>query len=317
MITVIPYSADKLSQWDAFVEQSKNGIFMFKRAFMEYHADRFQDASLLFYGEKDELIALFPATRHEDEIRSHGGLTYGGFIVGQEMKQAKMLACFDALRNYMREAGIKKCVYKCIPHIFHRAPAEEELYALFRNNARLLKTEPASVTDLQRPYKLPKGRKAQIARAKREGITIRETLDFDAFIALENEVLSKHHNASAVHTGAELTLLQSRFPEQIKSVCAYDKDDHLCSGCVLFIYDNTVHTQYLAANDYARANGGLDYVISEVMNVYRTTHRYFDFGISTEEMGAVLNEGLIAQKEGFGGRTIAYTTWEFDAGDRE
>lgn len=31
--------------------------------------------------------------------------------------------------------------------------------------------------------------------------------------------------------------------------------------------------------------------------------KYFDFGISTEQNGKYLNEGLIAQKEGFGGRT--------------
>jgi hypothetical protein len=39
---------------------------------------------------------------------------------------------------------------------------------------------------------------------------------------------------------------------------------------------------------------------------------YFDFGISTEQGGHYLNEGLIAQKEMLGGRTICFTTYEID-----
>lgn len=40
--------------------------------------------------------------------------------------------------------------------------------------------------------------------------------------------------------------------------------------------------------------------------------------ISAEDGGRYLNEGLIAQKEGFGGRTVVYETYELDAaGERE
>ncbi|MFR1368142.1 MAG: hypothetical protein ACLSBF_07295 [Alphaproteobacteria bacterium] len=65
----------------------------------------------------------------------------------------------------------------------------------------------------------------------------------------------------------------------------------------------------MAANEYARENGGLDLVISELIDLFKDK-KYFDFGISTENMGRFLNQGLIAQKEGFGGRTVAYQTWE-------
>lgn len=77
------------------------------------------------------------------------------------------------------------------------------------------------------------------------------------------------------------------------------------------MYEHTVHAQYLAANEYARENGGLDLVISELIVLFKGK-KYFDFGISTENMGRFLNQGLIAQKEGFGGRTVAYQTWEIE-----
>lgn len=75
------------------------------------------------------------------------------------------------------------------------------------------------------------------------------------------------------------------------------------------MYEHAIHTQYLAANEYAGENGGLDLVISELIDLFKDK-KYFDFGISTENMGRFLNQGLIAQKEGFGGRTVAYQTWE-------
>ena len=58
--------------------------------------------------------------------------------------------------------------------------------------------------------------------------------------------------------------------------------------------------------------GGLDLLIKTLMDLYKDTKTYFDFGISSENNGRYLNKGLIAQKEGFGGRTNIYQTWEID-----
>ena len=151
----------------------------------------------------------------------------------------------------------------------------------------------------------------QVTRARREGVIFEESTNFDSFIALENEVLSEHHNATAVHTGAELALLHERFPEQIKLYVGRYKDE-IIAGCVLFIYDNLVHTQYLAANDLAREIGALDFVVYNLIEIYLPTKTWFDFGKSTEGNGSILNEGLISQKEGFGGRTFVYQTWSIN-----
>ena len=39
-------------------------------------------------------------------------------------------------------------------------------------------------------------------------------------------------------------------------------------------------------------------------------YRYFDFGISNEDHGRYLNEGLVRQKSRLGGRGIVYNTFE-------
>ena len=308
MITIKPYLSENKAIWNEFIENSKNGIFMFNRNFMEYHSDRFIDNSLMFF-DNDNLIAVLPMNIRDKVLYSHQGLTYGGFIIDEKMKQYKMLECFEALKQYMQANNIEKLIYKTIPHIYHKTPAEEDLYALFKNDAKLLKLEPSTTIYLKNPCKMPKGRKAQISRAKREGVEIQESKDFKTFIDLENKILAEYHDTKAVHTAEELELLHSKCPEQIKLYIA-SLNNEMIAGTLIFEYENVVHTQYMASNKISREIGGLDLLIKTLIDKYQNTKMYFDFGISTENNGQFLNEGLISQKEGFGGRTTVHQTFE-------
>ena len=82
MITTERYTADKLEEWNGFVALAKNGTFLIDRRFMDYHSDRFADFSIMFYDEKNRLVALLPANRKGDSVCSHRGLTYGGLVMG-------------------------------------------------------------------------------------------------------------------------------------------------------------------------------------------------------------------------------------------
>lgn len=305
MVCVRSYEPGKAEEWDCFVNRSRSPMFMFNRGFMDYHADRFEDASLMFYRD-DELIAVLPATRHGDEIRSHGGLTYGGMIIGERMKQVSMIECLESMRKFYRAGGVRSVLYKQIPHIYKTQAADEDLYALFRCGASVVKVEPSTLVRLDAPLKMPKGRKAQISRARREGVTVAESDDFETFISLENAVLERH-NVCAVHSPAELRLLKSRFPDNIRCLCAW-KGGQMIAGTFLFVYGTVVHTQYMFVAEQGREVGALDLLISQVIADFAATHAWLDFGISSEDGGRYLNEGLIAQKESFGGRTLAYVT---------
>lgn len=310
MISVVRYRDNLRGIWDDFCRNAKNPLFIFERNFMEYHKDRFLDHSLLFYDD-DEVIAILPMNESSDELFSHAGLTYGGFITNGKMKQHTMNECMEVLILYAREKGFKGITYKAIPHIYHVQPAEEDRYALFLNNAEIIKMEPATVVKLSHPLKMPKGRKAQISRAKREGVEVRiltDKKDFDQFMDLENRVLGKYHDAHAVHSGNEMYLLYSLFPEAIHLYGAFQQEE-LIAGAIIYEYGQLIHTTYLAASDVARTNGALDLTISAMLNDYKDKKIWFDFGISSENGGRLMNLGLIAQKEGFGGRTNIYDTW--------
>ncbi len=312
MICIQPYSPTQKSLWNTFNQSAKNGIFLFDRDYMDYHSDRFKDNSLLFF-EDDKLLALLPLNAQGGTLYSHQGLTFGGFIVGDSMRQTKMLECFSSLREYMRDCGFERLFYKVLPYTYHQNPAQEDLYALFRNQARLYRTDCSTTIDLRNSFKMSELRKRGVKKANKEGVEIEHSLDFSSFIALANEVLQDKHNTKAVHSTEELSLLHSRFMDNIKLFVA-KKNQEILAATLLFIYPNLIHTQYLAVNDKGREIGALDLLLKTLIDIYADSKTYFDFGISTESNGTFLNTGLISQKEGFGGRTITHQFYELLAG---
>ena len=108
-------------------------------------------------------------------------------------------------------------------------------------------------------------------------------------------------------------MLAGRFPHNIRLFTANDDGDTVLAGVVVYETANVAHLQYIAASPAGKKAGALDMLIMHLIeNVYKEK-QYIDFGISTENGGKVLNEGLISQKEGFGGRAIVYDTYEMQA----
>ena len=105
-IRVEPYTSQHKQAWDDMIAHSRNGVFLFFRDYMEYHIDRFQDASLLFFDERNLLLAVLPANRNGDQVISHGGLTFGGLISRHNLGASTMLELFDILRIWLSGQGV-------------------------------------------------------------------------------------------------------------------------------------------------------------------------------------------------------------------
>ena len=86
----------------------------------------------------------------------------------------------------------------------------------------------------------------------------------------------------------------------------------MLGGTVLYVSNRVVHSQYIAASPRGKELHVLDLLFQEVIRESLKDHVFFDFGISTEKHGTYLNEQLIYQKEGFGGRGICYDWYEWD-----
>ena len=145
---IVRYSAEEKERWDRFVRRSKNGTFMLQRDYMDYHAERFHDCSLLIYCNQ-KLTALLPGNLSGDCFYSHQGLTYGGILLSASITLVQAKSAFCTALNYLHtECGVQSIVYRAIPHIYHRYPAEEDLYILVRLGAQLTARSISSVIPL-------------------------------------------------------------------------------------------------------------------------------------------------------------------------
>lgn len=312
MFRFLPYTPAFATQWDSFVETSKNGTFLLQRGYMDYHADRFADRSLLVYkGEK--LFALLPACLGKEEGTwvSHGGLTYGGIVLGHRATTLEVCRVFDLLLPFLRKHGAKKLVYRPTPWIYHRLPAEEDLYALtMRCHARLTAREVSSAIALANPPAWSELRRRGAKKAEKAGIKVEASNDLSAFWKLLESNLMARHGVRPVHTLEEMQLLHKRFPKNIHLLQARATDGETVAGTILYLAGNTIHAQYISASPLGRKLGALDAVFHHALDTLHPQFNYFDFGKSTEAAGTFLNEGLIAQKEGFGARALCYDTYE-------
>lgn len=302
------YESSFKEEWNSFIRDSRNGTFILDRDFMEYHSDRFADHSLLFY-DGSKLVAAMPANIKDNTLYSHLGLTYGGIIQSKQTTIGQIREVVDLLVDHMKAEQITKLVYKPIPHIYHNYPTEEDLYALFHAGAMLSRRSISSTIVSGQRKEFNRLRKRHIKKARDLGFETSESNRLDDFwIVLENN-LKETHGAKPVHSIDEIKLLHSRFPEQIRIFIA-EFNNEVIAGMVIFETSQVVHVQYSSANAFGKQNGALDLLYNYVINEVFLPEKYFDFGTSTEDEGRFLNEGLIFQKEGFGGRGIVYDTYE-------
>ena len=321
MITVTRYTPKNHQTWNEFVKQSRQGTFLFDRNYMDYHQDRFHDHSLMIY-YKDKLYALLPANEvvsasnneiPQKELVSHQGLTYGGLLTCNKMTAELTCETFEAIGNYLKQEGFSKLTYKAIPWIYHKIPSEEDLYALIHvGKASLSAREISTTILLQNKLRFSEQRRRGVNKAKKNSLIIRQSSQEDVFAfwnILNNNLQQKYHTRP-VHSNEELQLLMSRFPENIIGYSVL-KDAEVIAGTIIFITPQVIHTQYIGASEKGKEEGALDLLFDYLINQKKWNAPYFDFGKSTEDRGNYLNTNHIHQKEGFGGRGVAYDTYEW------
>ncbi len=303
MLTIKRYKPEDKAQWNGFIQQSKNGTFLFDRGYMDYHQQRFDDHSLMIY-QKNTLVAVLPANQVNDDIHSHQGLSYGGVITDHGMKATRMLALFEGIVSYLQRQGIKTIHYKAMPAIYHQLPADEDLYALYRMGAQLYRRDLSCVIKPQREVAGSTNFKRNCKKAVKAQIQVRYSENLEIYHRLLTEVL-KRHDTVPVHSVGELIRLKANFPDNIQLIGAFD-GERLLAGSLLFKTKTVVHTQYLANSEQGKACGALDQVIFSLIATCAEDNRCLSFGVSTENNGHGLNEGLMRQKEGFGGRSLVH-----------
>ncbi len=307
---VAQYIYSSSQEWDKAVRQSAAGTFQLLSGYMDYHRHRFHDASLLIANEKGRTRGVFPANYADDDtVVSHAGLTYGGLLADRKSHATDIFQMLNDLCAYYRANGLKRLIYKAIPAIYHEQPAEADIYWLHRNGAHLLYRALSSAVRLQDPLPFSALRRRGANKARRASIEVRQSDDLETFWTLLANVLDQRHHVSPVHTCDEIQTLYARFPKQITLYAAY-LGAEMVGGTLIYADRGVAHAQYIAANEKGRDIRALDALFTTLIADYKACgFRWFDFGISTAHDGSHLNAGLLAQKEGFGARSVCYDTY--------
>lgn len=302
------YKAEDRDLWNELVAKSRQGTLLHYRNYMDYHAGRFQDCSLIAF-RKNTPIAILPANRVADKQFSHQGLTYAGWLTPvSHFDGADMLCLFDAWVTWCKENGIREIYYKATPHIYHHIPAEEDIYALFRYGATPWITNLSSVIDLRVIPIMNTLQKRHLKKSQLLNPWIRETNDVTEFMPVLAECLESRHGATPIHTTIELQTLKDRFPGNVRLFLCGIGSEIEAEVCI-FDTNGVAHCQYLATTEAGRCNGTLTHLLYHLIMETFAQSRYFDFGTSNEEAGKILNSGLLHQKVGLGGRGVVYQSF--------
>ncbi len=313
MIEIRRYTPTDKPAWNDIVSRSKNGTFLHLRGYMDYHADRFTDFSLLALNSHGKLVAVLPANIAGDTLYSHQGLTYGGWITPvKHFTAVTMLEIWDAMMPFLKSNGINSLIYKAIPYIYHRYPADEDIYALFRHGAQIAECNIAATAVIGSPLnRYSNSTKLNIDKTHASGFRIAEESDYSAFWQILTTHLQDRYGSSPVHSLEEITLLHSRFPKEIRLFNVY-LADRLVAGMVFYIINGVAHAQYTGNTPEGMHSNAIAFLHDYLMHDAFAGMRYYDFGTCNEQHGEYLNEGLLLQKNGLGGRGVAYQIYKVD-----
>jgi hypothetical protein len=309
-VAAIPYETSLAGTWNELNETANGGHFLFHRDFMEYHADRFTDASLILVRDHAP-IALFPANRDGDTLHSHQGLTFGGIVHGDGVRVEQVLEMFDALVAHARRTAATSIVYKAMPSIYRRSPAEDSLYALFRHGAQCRRREASAAIDYRAPGRRSRRRERALRKSARPGLEFGWDEAWEEYWRVLADVLRRRHDRAPVHSAHEIRLLATRFPANIRLFTAR-RSEAIVAGVVMFETPYVAHAQYVAASPEGQALCALDGIIDRLIAFYESRKRYFDFGISTEQAGLQLNVGLAGYKREWGGGCVVQDTYQIE-----
>jgi hypothetical protein len=304
MLNVAPYRPAEAAQWDQCVRDSECACILFHRGYMDYHADRFADASLIAR-LGDRLVGVFPASVGRDGVSSHGGLTFGGwqFVPGLPLETRRQVH-MAALARY-RHDGYTKLVIRAMPGFFQESAGPDEWWRPGLTEVRSL---TGAAADLSAPEKLGIKRKPCAVKA----LNAHEFAASSAeeFWPLLEEVLSARHGVAPTHSRAEMLLLQGRFPGQIRTFKA-SQDQRMLAGVMLFVSRDVAHVQYMATSLAGRASHALDGLLVWLMRAHVGRLRWLSMGTSNEKDGQI-NQGLLNYKLSFGATPFAHDVREYD-----
>ena len=270
------------------------------------------DRSLMIFDARKKLCAVLPAAQDPNDpscVVSHPGATFGGLLLSAQNSGVEVFEVLSAACRFFAQHGFSRLLYKAVPAHLHKKSCQTDLYALWRQVAKLYRRDLWSLVDLSIPRQIEENRRRHLRRAARFGVNIiRENSAeaYESFYKLLSSCLEQRHGVSPVHSLEEMQILHQKFPDEIQLWLATDSVGECLAGEWIFNFGHTHHGQYGASSDLGRQYAAQDLLLNTIMdNSKAEGARFFSFGTSTEQQGKILNKGLFNYKASFGAGTVA------------
>jgi hypothetical protein len=308
---VLKYSQEYKEQWDTFVDLAKNATFLFKRDFMEYHKDRFEDFSLLAFDKNNNLIAILPANIKDDTVYSHQGLTYGGIAILNPLKFTDYVRVFQEILYFLKCKNISSITIKELPWIYSSNKSDYFKSLVNILEGEIIRSEISLAVDLSNRIGFSSSKRQSISMSKKNNLTIKES---DSCSEFWNEILIpnlwRKFKEKPVHTLEEISMLKNKFPKDIRQFNVY-KEEKIIAGVTIFASNGVAHSQYSSGKHEFNSLRGLDYLLDYFINDCFTEKAHFSFGTSTSNKKSQINRGLFTWKQGFGSSPISQNIYKF------
>lgn len=320
-LSVIEKKDIDVAVWDRFIQsEDTNGEFINTHRYLSYHpADRFHDVSCAIIDEDNQQVrCVFPAITvpaQPKNVVSHQGTSFAGPIFSTHSKVPEISEYFKLIEAHFKERGMEVLRSRCKPLLFWpKNTSREELDWVFFHRGYFLNganlgnfidfTETPDILFLE----MCSGkRRNQIKKSLTNALVFREEkqVSKNSWSELEKNIQTKF-STSPTHSFDEISELQSRFPQNIRSFYVYSGMEYAAMA-VVYIYKTVFHTQYLDLNyKFSSEYAHLFLVYHLVKIALEEKFKGFSFGPSTESWGKILNEGLYSYKRQYGGYGVMY-----------
>ena len=113
--------------------------------------------------------------------------------------------------------------------------------------------------------------------------------------------------------GSVVTFLA--YLEGLNSILVKNPKNETVACSIIFIYQNTIHLQYMAATKEGRETNALDFLIDELIKngssyLDGNTYSYLSLGVSENREESSINEGLFKWKEEFGAKVFSHFVYQ-------
>lgn len=308
-IEIQKYSLKFKELWDNFIDIADNGFFFFKRNYMEYHADRFNDYSLIVFID-NEVKALFPCNLKNNKIFSHQGLSYGGILHDADVNANTLNFIHKAIISYFNKVGVRHCEISPIPSLYSKSKNNFYEQVLKENLTCVQGEKPISVIDHEL-VKLPTRRKLRIPKTHEENYSFEIVDNINTVWPMIEQCYLSQHGFQPVHSQSEIVYLKECFPRNIiiNTIKENTPNAPVLAALITLEDKRMVKFQYIGYTEMARKANVIDYLYFKTINKSISENKNVDMGHSIDINSNQINNKILFAKKRHGASEISTSTY--------